>query len=663
MSAQLSHLTALRSLLEHEPYATLCLLSAESIFHLTGFATPSEPLTALLVTAASVRLVTRELERGNASACPADVGLAVDCYAEDEDPAAFVAARIPPGPVGMELSSRRVSPAEFVRLASLLPAPPLPSSVAAELRLVKGAGEVASMRRAALASHAAIEAGVRAASPRATETFVAGAVASALYVSGSEYAAHPVLLGSGERSAAAHCTPAPAPVAEDAPLFMEVGAASGRMHASTAPARAQRRERKDASGGRRLPCANSSVATLLSQLFHRNSSIATLPSQLFSRNSSLARRAGRMHTVWVGDEPPAWFVGAEKVLTDAIETGRHLVVDGAVAGEVTRALVELCESGLSTVPGMQEFNFTSRPIYSIGCGFPIDWHENEAFPVHPRSSAVIRAGMTFHVRSSIIRTTPTSSTNPRFARTQLLPWCTIPGVASIGWSTTILAKESGPADDLYPAKNSPYGRTVRTWVAAPKAERLGELGLACFEDVPALNCAPDAAAQAQVFHADAPRTPLVELKGDDVLNKGVGRVFIKDEGRRLDAMSFKALGASFALHKLQEDGQIESGTTVCSMTDGNHGAGLAYFARKMGLKCVIFVPENMAQDRLDKLYSLGADVRRPPAMYDDACRIMMEEAHKNDWCVVSDQSFLPDENWPDGYELIPTYIVRGRARQ
>ena len=42
---------------------------------------------------------------------------------------------------------------------------------------------------------------------------------------------------------------------------------------------------------------------------------------------------------------------------------------------------------------------------------------------------------------------------------------------------------------------------------------------------------------------------------------------------------------------------------------------------------------------------------------------MMEEAHKNDWCVVSDQSFLPDENWPDGYELIPTYIVRGRARQ
>ena len=31
----------------------------------------AEPLTALLVTAASVRLVTRELERGNASACPA----------------------------------------------------------------------------------------------------------------------------------------------------------------------------------------------------------------------------------------------------------------------------------------------------------------------------------------------------------------------------------------------------------------------------------------------------------------------------------------------------------------------------------------------------------------------------------------------------------------
>jgi hypothetical protein len=88
---------------------------------------------------------------------------------------------------------------------------------------------------------------VRAIAEGVTETAVAGDIANALYSAGSTYVSHPIFMGSGTRSALCHCTPEPTPIPSGSPVFMEVGASSGRMHASTSSARAQRRERKDAS--------------------------------------------------------------------------------------------------------------------------------------------------------------------------------------------------------------------------------------------------------------------------------------------------------------------------------------------------------------------------------------------------------------------------------
>ena len=70
----------------------------------------------------------------------------------------------------------------------------------------------------------------------------------------------------------------------------------------------------------------------------------------------------------------------------------------------------------------------------------------------------------------------------------------------------------------------------------------------------------------------------------------------------------------------------------------------------------------MSSERISKLESLGADVRRPDVNYDAAGDIMMKEAAVNDWTVISDQSFLPSSTWPDGYVEIPSLIVCGYTR-
>ncbi|SVC93018.1 uncharacterized protein METZ01_LOCUS345872, partial [marine metagenome] len=68
-------------------------------------------------------------------------------------------------------------------------------------------------------------------------------------------------------------------------------------------------------------------------------------------------------------------------------------------------------------------------------------------------------------------------------------------------------------------------------------------------------------------------TPLVRLPG---LAKrlGIGKLLIKDESHRLGLNAFKALGASYAMHKqIKKIPQIK---TFCCATDGNHGRSVAW---------------------------------------------------------------------------------------
>ena len=80
-------------------------------------------------------------------------------------------------------------------------------------------------------------------------------------------------------------------------------------------------------------------------------------------------------------------------------------------------------------------------------------------------------------------------------------------------------------------------------------------------------------------------TPLLELnKLSKELN--LNKIFYKDESKRFDLKSFKALGGAYAVEKVfRENNDI----TVATATAGNHGRSVAWGARRLGLKCKIFI--------------------------------------------------------------------------
>ncbi|MER6981103.1 pyridoxal-phosphate dependent enzyme, partial [Streptomyces carpinensis] len=79
------------------------------------------------------------------------------------------------------------------------------------------------------------------------------------------------------------------------------------------------------------------------------------------------------------------------------------------------------------------------------------------------------------------------------------------------------------------------------------------------------------------FHralAEYSPTPLTELPLV-AARLGVGRVFVKDESCRLGLPAFKALGASWAIHRALAErtanGEEQGPVTLVTATDGNHG--------------------------------------------------------------------------------------------
>ncbi|MGW5699458.1 pyridoxal-phosphate dependent enzyme, partial [Streptomyces asiaticus] len=99
---------------------------------------------------------------------------------------------------------------------------------------------------------------------------------------------------------------------------------------------------------------------------------------------------------------------------------------------------------------------------------------------------------------------------------------------------------------------------------------------------------PPAPTEVRDFHASLSGyvpTPLTELPplADEL---GVGRVFVKDESCRLGLPAFKALGASWAVHRALAArvarGDATAPVVLVTATDGNHGRAVARTARLLG---------------------------------------------------------------------------------
>ena len=185
----------------------------------------------------------------------------------------------------------------------------------------------------------------------------------------------------------------------------------------------------------------------------------------------------------------------------------------------------------------------------------------------------------------------------------------------------------------------------------------------------------EAAARAQRFQAGFPGyapTPLHRLDGlAGAL--GVGRVYVKDESRRFDLNAFKVLGGGYAmgcclaekLGRSIDDCSFDylasaevrdklGDVTFITATDGNHGRGVAWMARRLGQRAVVYMPKGTAPERLENVRRQGAQASILDCNYDGCVHLAEKHARENGWILTQDTAW-------DGYEEIPTRIMQGYA--
>jgi diaminopropionate ammonia-lyase len=146
-------------------------------------------------------------------------------------------------------------------------------------------------------------------------------------------------------------------------------------------------------------------------------------------------------------------------------------------------------------------------------------------------------------------------------------------------------------------------------------------------------------------------TPLHRLDGL-ARQLGIGALLLKDESHRFGLGAFKGLGASFAIARWLARHPGAGQVTFTTATDGNHGRAVAWSARQLGHRAVIFIPAHAAPARVAAIRAEGAEVRLVPEGYDTAVRLVHELAGAHGWVVIQDTA-------SPGYEDVPEWIAAG----
>ena len=143
-------------------------------------------------------------------------------------------------------------------------------------------------------------------------------------------------------------------------------------------------------------------------------------------------------------------------------------------------------------------------------------------------------------------------------------------------------------------------------------------------------------------------TPLILL--NKLSNElSLKNIFYKDEDKRFDLKSFKALGGAYAVEKVTKG---DKDIVVATATAGNHGRSVAWGARRLGLKCKIFISEFVSKARGQAMADLGADVIKVKGNYEKSLLECIKQSTENNWQIVQDVA------WKD-YMLVPKYTMAG----
>ena len=143
-------------------------------------------------------------------------------------------------------------------------------------------------------------------------------------------------------------------------------------------------------------------------------------------------------------------------------------------------------------------------------------------------------------------------------------------------------------------------------------------------------------------------TPLIEL---NKLSKELhlNKIYYKDENKRFDLKSFKALGGAYAVEKVSKRNKD---IVVATATAGNHGRSVAWGAKRLGLSCKIFISEFVSDARGRAMSDLGADVIKVKGNYEKSLLECIRQSTENNWQIVQDVAW-------ENYVQVPKYTMAG----
>ncbi len=152
------------------------------------------------------------------------------------------------------------------------------------------------------------------------------------------------------------------------------------------------------------------------------------------------------------------------------------------------------------------------------------------------------------------------------------------------------------------------------------------------------------------------------------------RLVLKDETDRFGLGAFKALGGIYAVAAFLMDrwhaehhAELDASklfeqelqnwsnqfTFVCASA-GNHGMAVAKGAQLFNAKCRVHLADTVPDAFQEKLKSLGAEVIRSGAIYEDSMQAARDECGLGDDTAI----LLADSSWP-GYTEMPTLVMEG----
>mmetsp|Transcript_15896 Transcript_15896/g.20628 ORF Transcript_15896/g.20628 Transcript_15896/m.20628 type:complete len:838 (+) Transcript_15896:124-2637(+) len=566
------------------------------IHWLSGFNTPGAPRgQSLIISKDMIFISSRILEVTNAMKHKMLIQHSIG-HDEGEDPIEFLTKNIlklNPKTVGWELNSDRTIPIDAYNLnLNLINAKCNVIDISGIIRIMrisKSQNELALMRRAGeIASHSMNKAINYTLNTMtgATENTIAGIAVQASRDFGGDYAAYPPFICVGSNACLGHY----------AASQVEVPVQCGKS------------------------------------VFYE------LPGVFQKYHCALMRTAFVLGPDAKTQELPDYLKLAESCVQAALTAMKRAAVPGAYPCEVHMAgeeqLQPLFELGWAN---------SQRSGYSIGLGFATDWGECDAI--------MIRKMVVGNERPL-----------PVFSTLHLIPWVTHPIYGAVGLSDTVVVEcASKGAVSLLPDNKPKEQITVIPFTS---------------DRLPHLKQAKD------VIHIFgdllSTPTPLVEFPPSsnekDVSSESESAnlnlrftVFVKDESYRLGQNAFKSLGGGYACVrelmrrkgitdissctlndlKRKDDEDIVTFTTA---TDGNHGAGLAWAAKMLGHRAVVYLPKVAAASRVQRVADLGGEVHSTDLLYDDVVIMVAEQAQTKGWVVIQDTAW-------EGYTQVPTDIT------